>query len=95
MSLKKKYPVLIEDVRGVGLMLAVEFSQTEIGYSVAKGMFSRGVMTAGTLVNAKCIRFEPPATISLEQIKAVITRMDAALADTKKGFVADFDQQYA
>jgi putrescine aminotransferase len=76
-------------------MLAVEFKHTKIGYSVAKGLFSRGVMTAGTLVNAKCIRFEPPATISREQIDAVVSRMDAALADTAKGLVADFDKQDA
>ena len=92
-ELKRKYPRLIEDVRGVGLMLAVEFRHTKIGYSVAKGLFSRGVMTAGTLVNAKCIRFEPPATISEDQIDAVLRRMDSALSDTAKGLVVDFGQQ--
>ena len=43
-------------------------------------------MTAGTLVNAKCIRFEPPAVITEEQIKTVLERMDGALADTKEEF---------
>jgi putrescine aminotransferase len=89
-ELRKKYPKLIEDVRGVGLMLAVEFRRKEIGYSVAKGLFARGVMTAGTLVNAKCIRFEPPAVITDEQISAVIKRMDAALRDTEKGYLLDY-----
>lgn len=86
MSLKEKYPEIIEDVRGIGLMLAVEFVGCDIGYSVAKGLFARRVMTAGTLVNAKCIRFEPAAVITKEHIDQVITRMDAALADTKKEF---------
>ena len=85
-SLKAKYPEIIDDVRGVGLMLAVEFVTSDIGYSIAKGLFSRGVMTAGTLVNSKCIRFEPTAVITEEQIAAVIERMDAALADTKKEY---------
>ena len=85
-SLKDKYPTVIDDVRGVGLMLAVEFIKCDVGYSVAKGLFSRGVMTAGTLVNAKCIRFEPTAVITEEQIAAVISRMDEALADTKDKF---------
>ena len=67
-------------------MLAMEFCESEVGYSVAKGMFARGVITAGTLVNAKCIRFEPAAVITEEQIKAVIERLDSALADTKKEF---------
>ncbi|SEW39582.1 putrescine aminotransferase [[Clostridium] fimetarium] len=85
-SLKVKYPTVIDDVRGIGLMLAVEFVKCDVGYSVAKGLFSRGVMTAGTLVNAKCVRFEPTAVITEEQITAVISRMDEALADTKKKF---------
>ncbi len=85
-SLKEKYPEIIDDVRGLGLMLAVEFKSCEMGYTVAKGLFSRGVMTAGTLVNAKCIRFEPAAVITEEQIKAVIERMEEALLDTKKEF---------
>ncbi len=82
-KLMEKYPDIIHFVRGTGLMLAVEFVNSDLGYEVAKGMFSRGVMTAGTLVNAKCIRFEPPAIITEEQIAAVLERMDAALADLK------------
>lgn len=82
-SLKEKYPTIIDEVRGTGLMLAVEFKTSEIGYEIAKGMFARGVMTAGTLVNSKCIRFEPPAIITEEQIASVIKRMDEALADVK------------
>ena len=85
-ALKEKYPTVIDDVRGEGLMLAVEFCTSDIGYSVAKGMFKRGVMTAGTLVNAKCIRFEPPAVITEEEMTQVIERLDSALADTKKEF---------
>lgn len=85
-DLQKKFPTVIEDVRGVGLMLATEFVKSEVGYSVAKGMFDRGVLTAGTLVNAKCVRFEPPAIITEEQIAEVLTRMEAALTDTKKEF---------
>lgn len=75
-SLKAKYPEVIDDIRGLGLMLAVEFKTSDIGYSVAKGLFSRGVMTAGTLVNAKCIRFEPTAVITEEQIAQVVERME-------------------
>ena len=80
-KLGEKYPQLIDEVRGIGLMLAVEFKTCELGYEVAKGLFARGVMTAGTLVNAKTIRFEPTAEISDQDIRDVITRMDEALAD--------------
>ena len=50
----------------------------------AKGLFARRVMTAGTLVNAKTIRFEPTAVISQQDMEDVISRLDEALADTKK-----------
>ena len=60
-SLAEKYPEIIQEVRGTGLMLAVEFHTCELGYETAKGLFARRVMTAGTLVNAKTIRFEPTA----------------------------------
>jgi putrescine aminotransferase len=82
-GLQEKYPSIIDDVRGLGLMLAVEFKTSDIGYHIAKGLFAKGVMTAGTLVNAKCIRFEPAAVITEEQISQVIARMDIVLAETK------------
>lgn len=85
-KLKAKYPEVIDDVRGTGLMLAVEFKTSDIGYAVAKGMFARHVITAGTLVNAKCVRFEPAAVITEEQIAQVVERMDGAIAETKAAF---------
>ena len=81
-SLAEKYPTAIREVRGVGLMLGVEFHTSEIGYETAKGLFARRVLTSGTLVNAQTIRFEPPALISEQDIDDVIFRLDEALADT-------------
>lgn len=83
-ALWEKYPSIIQEVRGTGLMLAVEFYNDEIGYTVSKGMFARRVLTAGTLVNSKCVRFEPAAVISYEDMDNVISRMDEALSDTKR-----------
>lgn len=82
-SLADKYPEIIQEVRGEGLMLAVEFCSCDLGYETSKGLFARRVMTAGTLVNAKTIRFEPTAVISEQDIKDVISRMDESLADVK------------
>ena len=83
-------------VDGKRLSVLVMFAQNglvdgqpcfNIGYAVAKGLFSRGVMTAGTLVNAKSIRIQPPAVISEEQITTVLEHMDAALMDVRtKGY---------
>ena len=85
-KLQQKYPTVIKEVRGLGLMIGVEFPKSEIGYEVAKGLFSRRVMTAGTLNNATTIRFEPAATTSYEDFDKVLLRMDEALADAKVEF---------
>ena len=80
-QLAAKYPNIIPAVRGVGLMLAVEFHTSDLGYACARGLFARKVLTAGTLVNAKTIRFEPAAVISEQDIQDVLSRMDEALAE--------------
>jgi putrescine aminotransferase len=64
----------------------MEFPEAEVGYAVVKGLFSRQVMTAGTLVNAKTVRIEPPAVLSDESIKTVLQSLDEALADAKAEF---------
>ena len=83
----EKYPDIIQEVRGVGLMLAVEFRTSDLGYLTSKGLFARRVLTAGTLVNAKTIRFEPTAVISDQDIADVIERLDQSLEDVRTGKV--------
>lgn len=85
-KVQEKYPKVIREVRGMGLMIGVEFVENEVGYSVSKGMFARRVMTAGTLVNSKTIRFEPSATIGYDDLEKVLTRFEEAVADTAKKF---------
>ncbi|MBM7649449.1 putrescine aminotransferase [Bacillus ectoiniformans] len=60
------------EIRGQGLMIGIEFHQDEIGYEVSKGMFDKGILVAGTLVNSKTIRIEPPLTMSYEEVDTVI-----------------------
>jgi putrescine aminotransferase len=86
-ELHKKYPKLIQEVRGMGMMIGVEFFESDFGYSVAKEMFARRIMTAGTLINAKTIRFEPAATITMERLDRVLKALDESLAATEKNLV--------
>ena len=58
----------------------------ELAHQVTKGLFARKVMTAGTLVNAKTVRIEPPATQSYETIDRVLAALDESIADVKKEF---------
>ncbi|MDR2708396.1 MAG: putrescine aminotransferase [Elusimicrobiota bacterium] len=85
-KLAEKYPALIKDVRGIGLMIGVEFAKTEIGYFIAKGLFARQILTAGTLNNALTIRFEPAATTSYEDFDTVLKKLDEVLQEAALEF---------
>lgn len=82
--LQKKYPQLIREVRGIGLMIGIEFVTNELGYDFSKGVFGRGVLVSGTLVNAKVVRVEPPLTITNQEIDKVLGVMGATLAEMAK-----------
>ncbi len=71
------------EVRGKGLLIGVEFHSDEIGYEVSKGLFDNGVLVAGTLINAKTIRIEPPLTITREQADRVIATFQQVLPQVK------------
>ncbi|WHY66100.1 putrescine aminotransferase [Neobacillus sp. SuZ13] len=67
------------EIRGQGLMIGIEFHQDEIGYEVSKGMFDRGVLVAGTLINSKTIRIEPALTINYEEVNKVVSTFKSVL----------------
>ncbi len=78
--LKEKYPHILKEFRGRGLLLAMIFPTDEIGYKVAAGLFSRHVLTAGTLTNATSIRIEPALTVSYELIDEMLRRVEDTFA---------------
>jgi putrescine aminotransferase len=70
---------LVRDVRGMGLMIALEFADDATGFRIAKHMFDNGVLVAGTLVNARVIRVEPPLVIREDQADRVFATLGEAL----------------
>jgi putrescine aminotransferase len=70
---------LVRDVRGKGLMIALEFADDATGFRIAKHMFDNGVLVAGTLVNARVIRVEPPLVIREDQADRVFATLGDAL----------------
>lgn len=79
-QLAREYPDLVHDVRGKGMLMAIEFVDNEIGYNFASEMFRQRVLVAGTLNNAKTIRIEPPLTLTIEQCDLVLRSTRKALA---------------
>ncbi|MCP4690954.1 MAG: putrescine aminotransferase, partial [Desulfobacterales bacterium] len=78
-ELQERYPGVLAKARGAGLLIGMEFSTDGIGYKVASGLFSRGVLTAGTLTNAKNIRIEPALNIPMETLDEILNRLEDVL----------------
>ncbi len=74
------YPELVVDVRGKGLLMAMEFIDNQTGFELGKLLLDRGVLVSGTLVNARVVRVEPPLTITETQADYVCEQIAAALA---------------
>jgi putrescine aminotransferase len=70
---------VVIDVRGKGLLIALEFKNDLAGFAVSKYLFERGVLVAGTLMNARVIRIEPPLTIERAQADRVFAALHEAL----------------
>mgnify|MGYP001826614103 FL=1 len=84
-ELQKKHPIL-KDVRGKGFLIGLEYPTPEMGWAVSKGLFKRGVMTGGTLNNAKVNRIEPPGIISYETIDLILEKLDETLTEVAQAF---------
>ena len=78
-QLQDRYPGVLASVRGLGLLIGMEFPTDGIGYKVASGLFSRGVLAAGTLTNAKTIRIEPALNVPQEILDEVLNRFEDVL----------------
>ena len=67
------------ELRGKGLLIGLEFVDSEFGYAVAAGLFKRGVLVSGTLLNAKTLRIEPALNISKKQCDEVVGKLGETL----------------
>lgn len=77
-SLQERQP-LIEDVRGLGLMIGVEFPDHDTADAVEKACFRRGllVLTAGD----SAVRMSPPLVLRQDQAQTGLQLFDEAVAE--------------
>jgi putrescine aminotransferase len=74
--LQAKYPDVLAEVRGKGLLIGMEFPRQEIGWQVASGLFKRGVLVAGTYSKAQVIRIEPALNIPTALLDEMLNRLE-------------------
>jgi len=83
--LQQRYPQVLRDAHGKGLLIGLEFPAQEIGWSVASGLFKRGVLVAGTYANAQVIRIEPALGIPLALLKEMLGRLEETFEEVARG----------
>ena len=71
-SVQERIPGSLIAVRGKGLMIGVEFLLKDVAEITINAMARRGIISAYTLNNPKVIRFEPPLTVSEEEVDRAI-----------------------
>jgi len=82
--IQRRFPDHLVEVRGLGLLIGLEFVDAEFGYAVAAGLFKRGVLVAGTLLNAKTLRVEPALAIPREVVDEVLEKLEETLEELKE-----------
>jgi acetylornithine aminotransferase/acetylornithine/N-succinyldiaminopimelate aminotransferase len=71
----------VKQVRGMGLMLAIEVESAETAKSVLAELLGKGILINRT--HDTVLRFLPPYTIETRHVDTVITALDKALAKAK------------
>jgi putrescine aminotransferase len=84
MALQMRYDRVLRKAQGKGLLLGLEFENTEIGYKVVANLFKRGVLVAGTLTNSRVVRIEPALNISDALIDEVLEILEETLKEVDR-----------
>jgi putrescine aminotransferase len=83
-GLQRKYPQVLSEAHGKGLLIGMEFPVQEIGWQVAAGLFKRGVLVAGTYSRAQVIRIEPALGIPMELLQEMLNRLEDTFQEVAK-----------
>ena len=77
-GLQDRYPAIITDVRGIGLMIGIEFDTPERAERVEWGCFERGllVLQAGK----SCVRMSPPLIVTTDEVDTAVRIFAEAVA---------------
>jgi putrescine aminotransferase len=68
-ALKEEFPHILHDVRGQGLLLAVEYYDGNLAEKIYNRLFEEGILVGFLLRNPKVMRIEPPLIITEAQVQ--------------------------
>jgi len=73
----------VVDIRGAGLMLAMELESSDLAKAMAKQLMQEGIIINRT--HETVLRFLPPYVIQKEHVDQVVKALDAALKNHEEG----------
>ena len=87
-QLRREFPRLVTEIRGLGLMIGVELAGEDIAGSLISELQKRHLLAVYTLNQPKVIRLEPPLTISADDLHLAVGCWREALAASAERFLA-------
>ncbi len=79
-ALVERHPDRLVEVRGLGLMLALETRSDALGFELTKQCFRHGLLAIFAFNRQSALQVMPPLTIEPEEIDEVLQRLGAAVA---------------
>ncbi len=83
-EIQSRYPAILGDVRGRGLMIGIEFTEDEVGEVAVATLMKEGVCVAYALNNPRVLRWEPPLIINAEQVDHAIAALNTAMLEVEQ-----------
>lgn len=91
--LQERFPDVIQEVRGLGLLIGLELTDEALGGVLMPAMLRQGVLVAYTLNNPRVVRFEPPLIIQTKELGQVADALENALADARAFLESEHGQR--
>ena len=92
-TLQARYPALIREVRGMGLMIGLDLTSTDLAKSLLKGMLDRHILLNRT--HDTVLRFLPPFLITAAHVDRAIQALDTLLQEAAEHHLASQSTQTA
>lgn len=83
-QIQDRYPGVVREVRGRGLMVGVSFVEEGQGGMIIAGLFDRDIIVGFSLNNPQIVRLEPPLIIREAEVDRVIAAFGEAVAGAEE-----------
>ena len=83
LDVQRENPAIVKEVRGIGLMVGIEYVHEFMGPMMSDALARHGVFAAYSGNAPQVMRFMPPITVAEDELNAIIAAIRAAVKDMK------------